>query len=165
MVHVIRKTRAKNPTQKKVFLKRANVHIRAYLYQYPVTDIARSGFQEPIGWEPYLPLFVCRLSIVPHPWHLHLSPLYEVLDHTNQIFSVRIWSWQRVIIIISSYDDHHIIIWWSSYHHTAQNTWHMPYFWKEKDSRISNMTLAHHQCIISASSMHHQRIISASTVH
>ena len=27
------------------------------------------------------------------------------------------------------------------------------------------MTLAHHQCIISASTLHHQRIISASSVH
>ena len=123
--------------------------------------IARSAFQEPIGWELYLPLFV----VVPHRWHLHLSPLYEVLDHTNQIFSVRIWSWQRVIIIISSYDDHHIIIWWSSYHHTTQNTRHMLYFWKEEDSRISNMTHVHHQCIIGESSMHRQCIIRLSKVH
>ena len=126
-------------------------------------EIARSAFQEPIGWELYLPLFV--VVVVPHPWHLHLSPLYEVLDHTNQIFSVRIWSWQRVIIIISSYDDHHIIIWWSSYHHTTQNTRHMLYFWKEEDSRISNMTLVHHQCIICESSVHHQRIIGESSMH
>ena len=33
--------------------------------------------------------FVC-LS-VPHRWHLHLSPLYDVLDQTNQIFSESKW--------------------------------------------------------------------------
>ena len=71
-----------------------------------VTLVARSAFQEPIGWEHYLPLSV------PHRWHLLLSPLYDALDHTNHSFSVRIWSWQHVIIIISSYDDdhHHILI-------------------------------------------------------
>ena len=25
----------------------------------------------------------------PHRWHIHLYPLYDVLDHTNHIFSVR----------------------------------------------------------------------------
>ena len=40
-----------------------------------------------------------RRSFVPHPWHLLSSPLYDVSDHTNQIFSVRIWSWQHVSVI------------------------------------------------------------------
>ena len=42
---------------------------------------------------------VCRLSFVPHPWHLFSSPLYDVSDHTNHIFSERIWSWQHVSVI------------------------------------------------------------------
>ena len=128
------------------------------------TKIAKLSGSQIRSWVA-LSLLVVRSFVRPDRWHLHLSPLYEVLDHTNQIFSVRIWSWQRVIIIISSYDDHHIIIWWSSYHHTTQNTRHMLYFWKEEDSRISNMTLVHHQCIICESSVHHQRIIGESSMH
>ena len=46
---------------------------------------------------------VCRSSFVPHRWHLLSSPLYDVLDHTNHIFYVRILSWQCVITIIWSY--------------------------------------------------------------
>ena len=43
---------------------------------------------------------VCRSSsFVPHRWHLLSSPLYDVSDHTNHIFSVRIWSWQHVSVI------------------------------------------------------------------
>ena len=47
---------------------------------------------------------VCRLSsfVLPHPWHLLSSPLYDVSEHTNHIFSVRIWSWQHVSVNISS---------------------------------------------------------------
>ena len=41
-------------------------------------------------------------SVVPHRWHLLQSPLYDVSNHTNHIFSVRIWSWQRVSVNISS---------------------------------------------------------------
>ena len=97
------------------------------------------------------------------------SPFLHYTNHTNHIFSVRIWSWQRVIIIISSYDDHHIIIWWSSYHHAAQNTWHMLYFLERrglKDIKYDTCASSvHHQCIIRASSMRHQHIISTSTVH
>ena len=48
-------------------------------------------------------IFPCS-SFVPHPLHLHLYPLYEGPVHTNQIFSVRIWSWQCVTIITLSYD-------------------------------------------------------------
>ena len=51
-------------------------------------------------------IFTCWLS-VPHRWHLHLSPLYDVLDHTNQIFSVRIWSCQCVSNIQDKYKDTH----------------------------------------------------------
>ena len=56
-----------------------------------------------------------RHPSVPHWQNPHLSPQYDVLDHTNHVFSVRIWSWQHVIIIISSYYD--LIILRSSYHH------------------------------------------------
>ena len=46
---------------------------------------------------------VCRCSsFVPHRWHLLSSLLYDVSDHTNHIFSVRIWSWQHVSVNISS---------------------------------------------------------------
>ena len=46
---------------------------------------------------------VCRRSfVVPHPWHLLLSPLYNVSEHTNHIFSERIWFWQYVSVNISS---------------------------------------------------------------
>ena len=37
----------------------------------------------------------CVWSIVLHLWHLYLSPLYDVLDHTN------IWSCQCVIVIMT----------------------------------------------------------------
>ena len=36
---------------------------------------------------------------------LHLSPLYDVPDHTNHIFSVRIRSWQCVSNIQDKYKD------------------------------------------------------------
>ena len=29
--------------------------------------------------------------VIPHRWRLHISPLYDVLDHTNQIFSESLW--------------------------------------------------------------------------
>ena len=45
---------------------------------------------------------IVRRLFVPHPWHLLSSPLYDVSDHTNHIFSVRIWSWQHVSVNISS---------------------------------------------------------------
>ena len=48
----------------------------------------------------YLQLLV-RL-FVPHRWHLLSSPLYDVSEHANHIFSVRIWSWQHVSVNISS---------------------------------------------------------------
>ena len=41
-------------------------------------------------------------AFVPHGWHLLSSPLYDVSEHTNHIFSVRIWSWQHVSANISS---------------------------------------------------------------
>ena len=44
-------------------------------------------------------IFNVRCSLfVPHPWHFLSSPLYDVSDHTNHIFSVRIWSWQHVSV-------------------------------------------------------------------
>ena len=50
------------------------------------------------------PIFPCSSSSssVPHRWHLHLSPPYDVLDHTNHMISVRIWSWQHVSVNKSS---------------------------------------------------------------
>ena len=106
--------------------------------------IAKLSPQHPlhcIGWVAPLPLFV------PHRWHLHLSPQYDVLDHTNHIFSVRIWSWQYISVInhhipiwrssyihmlyfqkgalvcyfghMMNHHDHHIIRWWTSYHPTS----------------------------------------------
>ena len=39
-------------------------------------------------------------NIAPR-WHLLSSPLYDVSDYTNHIFSVRIWSWQHVSVIWS----------------------------------------------------------------
>ena len=47
-------------------------------------------------------IFSCCSSVVPHRWHLLSSPLYDVSEHTNHIFSVRIWSWQHVSVNISS---------------------------------------------------------------
>ena len=44
----------------------------------------------------------CLSFVVPHRWHLLSSPLYDVSEHTNHIFSVRIWSWQHVSVNISS---------------------------------------------------------------
>ena len=41
-----------------------------------------------------LQLFV--RSFVPHRWHLLSSPLYDISEHKNHIFSERIWSWQHV---------------------------------------------------------------------
>ena len=37
-------------------------------------------------------IFPCSFVVVPHRWHLHLSPLYDVLDHTNHTFSESSWS-------------------------------------------------------------------------
>ena len=53
-----------------------------------------------IGWVA-LSSVVCRL-FVPHQWHLLSSPLYDVSEHTNHIFSVSIWSRQHVSVNISS---------------------------------------------------------------
>ena len=36
---------------------------------------------------------------VPHRWHLLSSPLYDVFEHTNHLFSVGIWSWKHVILL------------------------------------------------------------------
>ena len=44
-------------------------------------------------------ILIQLLFVVPHPWHLLSSPLYDVPDHTNHIFSVRIWSWLHVSVI------------------------------------------------------------------
>ena len=54
-----------------------------------------------IGWVA-LSSVVVVWSVVPHRWHLLSSPLYDVSEHTNHIFSVRIWSWQHVSVNISS---------------------------------------------------------------
>ena len=50
-----------------------------------------------IGWvalSSVVRSFVRPSRIVTSP-----SPLFDVLDHTNHIFSVRIWSWQHVSVI------------------------------------------------------------------
>ena len=44
-----------------------------------------------IGW---VALSSVVRSVVPHRWHLLSFPLYDVSEHTNHMFSVRIWSWQ-----------------------------------------------------------------------
>ena len=44
----------------------------------------------------------CLFIVVTHRWHLLSSPQYDVSEHTNHIFSVRIWSWQHVSVNISS---------------------------------------------------------------
>ena len=37
-------------------------------------------------------IFPCCCSFVrPDRWHLHFSPLYDVLDHTNHTFSESLW--------------------------------------------------------------------------
>ena len=72
----------------------------------PYVLIARLSVSQIKSWVA-LSSLVVRPSVrpsVPHRWHLHLSPLSDVLDHTNHIFSVMIWSWQHVSVIISSYD-------------------------------------------------------------
>ena len=48
-----------------------------------------------------LKLYLHLLFVVPHPLHLFSSPLYDVSDHTNHIFSERIWSWQHVSVFIT----------------------------------------------------------------
>ena len=53
-----------------------------------------------IGWVALFSVIV--RSFVPHRWHLLSSPLYDISEHTNHIFSVRIWSWQHVSVYISS---------------------------------------------------------------
>ena len=55
-----------------------------------------------IGWVALSSVFVCRSFVVTHRWHLLSSPPYDVSEHTNYIFSVRIWSWQHVSVNISS---------------------------------------------------------------
>ena len=52
-----------------------------------------------IGWVALSSVFVVCSLFVPHRKHLLSSPLYDVSDHTNYIFSVRIWSWQHVSVI------------------------------------------------------------------
>ena len=60
-------------------------------------EIAKLSLQLPLDEKLYLHLLF--VVVVPHPWHLLSSPLYDVSDHTNHIFSVRIWSWQHVSVI------------------------------------------------------------------
>ena len=55
-----------------------------------------------IGWAALSSVFVRRLFVVLHLWHLLSFPLYDVSEHTNHTFSVRIWSWQHVSFNISS---------------------------------------------------------------
>ena len=64
------------------------------LHQYCETQPPAS-----IGWVALSS--VVLLFVVPHPSHLLSSSLYDVSDHTNHIFSVRIWSWQHVSLNIS----------------------------------------------------------------
>ena len=47
-----------------------------------------SAFQQSIGW---VALSSLVRVFVPHRWHLHLSPLYDVLDYTNHTFSKSSW--------------------------------------------------------------------------
>ena len=68
----------------------------AYSYSYCLRNSA-SSFHWLSSSIFSVRLFVCL--VVPHPWHLLSSPLYDVSDHTNHIFSVRIWSWQHVSVI------------------------------------------------------------------
>ena len=37
------------------------------------------------------PIFTCCLVGCPDRWHIHLSPLFDVLDHTNHTFSESLW--------------------------------------------------------------------------
>ena len=37
------------------------------------------------------PIFTCCLVGCPDRWHLHLSLLFDVLDHTNHTFSESLW--------------------------------------------------------------------------
>ena len=79
-----------------------------------------------IGWVALSSVFV-RSLFVPHPLHLLSSPLYDVSDHTNHIFSVRIWSWQHVSVNICwvepslllsslvSFPDRHSFCFWASW--------------------------------------------------
>ena len=56
------------------------------------TKLRNSAFQQPRGWVA-LSSLVRRLFVVCRPawWHLLSSPLYDVLDHTNHIFSESWW--------------------------------------------------------------------------
>ena len=55
-----------------------------------LAKLRNSAFQQPRGWVALPSIVVRRLFVVCPAWlHLLLSPLYEVLDHTNLIFSER----------------------------------------------------------------------------
>ena len=43
-------------------------------------------------------IFTCSF-VRPALYHLILSPLYDVSDHTNHKFPIRIWSWHHVSVI------------------------------------------------------------------
>ena len=84
-------------------LLKYHAQILAKYYIHMMSRVCSNCETQPpasIGWVALFSLIVCHSSFVPHPWHILSSPLYDVSDHTNNIFSVRIWSWQHVSVKI-----------------------------------------------------------------
>ena len=77
-------------------------HYRVWI---KLTFLRYSAFQD-----QRLSSYIFPCSYRPAWWHLHLSPLYDIFDHTNHIFYVRIYpgnmslsSCDHIMINISSY--------------------------------------------------------------
>ena len=65
-------------------------------------DIYRYILQGSASSYHWLSSSICSYClVVSHPSHLLSSPLYDVSEHTNHIFSVRIWSWHHDSVNIS----------------------------------------------------------------
>ena len=127
---------------------------------------ARSAFQEPIGWEPHLPLLVVRPASVTSPL---ISTIWGFRSYKSNIFCKD--------MILATCHHHHIFIWWSSYYHmmiiiSSYSTKHPTcgaVFLKSRGIKVikydTQASLVHHLYIIRASSLHHKYIIYAPAVH
>ena len=106
-------------------------------------------------------------------WHPTFSPQYDVLDHTNYIFSESSWSkdikTDITKCLMHKYTNTNTQIHKYSIWRSARKTQHVVYFWKEDCSRISKIIFPRAERtntkiqihIINASSVHHCSVFIA----
>ena len=90
------------------------------------------------------PIFPCFSFVVrPASWHLHLSPLYDDLHHTNHTFYESSWSkdikTEITKCLMHKYTNTNTQIHKYSIWRSARKTQHVVYFWKKDCSRISKI--------------------------